>query len=107
MSNELWLNSNGTDPSCFQAHNRYFENTCIPVSVNISRGNMRIIVKDDVVLTCTLLSFQSQQGSFLRTISLIRNVFEHCQNTVKWSHFPNFACYSVCLHLRAFSKFVI
>ena len=71
MFNELWLNSNGTEPFCFQAHNSYFANTCIPVRANISRGSLRIILKDIVVLTCKLLSFQRQQGSFLRTISLI------------------------------------
>jgi len=33
-SNELWLNSNGTGPSCFQAQNWYFENTFIPILAN-------------------------------------------------------------------------
>ena len=36
--------------------------TCIPVIVNISRGNLRNILEDIVVLTLPLLSIQSQQG---------------------------------------------
>jgi len=64
--------------------------TCIQVSVNISRGNLRNILIDIVVLTLALLSFQSQQGKLPTDYSLDTKCFSTLSEHGQAEPFPKF-----------------